>query len=269
MTDNLEELAKQVEGSSMSDKERDGLITHFASFITRSMNEGNSVQSLREQFFLNTPNLMGVSATMLVYIWDEAVQKAERSQNSQWARLSPVLKDSLGAVRSAQELEKWPFKIARATSIGELLRLTLALNDGRIVSMTMEIKELYSQQRFREQFTVATGRILDRIKPRAFDDFISGLEIEETRDTGTSTKDMIQDVLQRLVLKVTQSDTEEEAQESMKSKGMCMRGNILHFKISKLRNEFELKGIKPERLAQSLEDMGAERITKGVWAYKK
>lgn len=269
-TSTQEELAMQLAGEVLPEEEKKALLFQFTTYIKSCSSSGVGLPEIRQKFFDDIASKIPVSTTMLSYLWDEAVEKSSRALESVSARLAPSLKRSMEDVKSSAEMEKWPFRIIKATRIGELCRLTLDMeNRGAPVPMTMEIKDLYSQQRFREQFTVSTGMVLDRVKAKAFDSFISGLQIEETKDTGVSVKDMLTDVFTRVLGKMIQSDSEEEEAEAMKAKGMALSNGVLKFKLSKIKGEFELKGIKPERLAQSLEDMGAERISRGVWTWKK
>lgn len=265
-----EELAMQLAGEVLPEEEKTALISQFVVFIKGCLIYGVSMPEIRQRFFDEMASKIPVSTTILNYLWDEASEKSSHTLKSLSSQLTPSLKQTMENIKSSTELEKWPFCIIKASRIGELCRLTLNMeNRGAPVPMTMEIKDLYSQQRFREQFTVSTGMVLDRVKAKAFDSFISGLQIEETKDTGVSVKDMITDVFSRVLGKMISSDSEEEEAEAMKAKGMALSDGVLKFKLSKIKGEFELKGIKPERLAQSLEDMGAKRVSRGVWTWKK
>lgn len=260
-----EQLAQELEGSTLPDVERRALITMYERSIRSIIVSGGDIGLMRRKMLEGNVTL---SPTLFTFIWDEAEANVRRALGSAMAKISPQLRQTMDEVKAKAELDRWPFSIARATSIGDLLRLTLDI-DGALKPMTMEIKDLYSQQRFREQFTVATGRVLDRIKAKAFDTFISGLNIEQLKDTGTSSREIVQDVLARLDARVLDSSTEEEKDESLRSRGYSRHEGHLFFRISKFKNESELRGFKPERLAQALEDIGAEKVSRGVWRYKK
>lgn len=169
--------------------------------------------------------------------------------------------------RGDKDVNAWGFRIVKAKKIGELLRLTVLFEDGKTAPMTLDIKDLYAQMRFREQFTVATGRILKRIKVKEFEDVINSVDIEDVQDSGISLQDLLTDVLLSVKEKCIKIEKAEEIDETLRARGFCLFEDKLRFKMSKLRGEYDLKGVKPERLAQGLDDIGAKKINRGIYEW--
>lgn len=215
-------------------------------------------------------NLSFIKDETLLGIFDRESHALTDKRGSFTETTKTVVLEAVSEAKNKVELEKWPFRVLKASKIGDLLRLTLEMGpDGHWVPMTMEVKDMYSQQRFRERYTVATGLYLDRIKNAAFEEFLSKLDIEDIQDTGTSAAEMVQDVLDNQLMRVREAESEEEADESLRARGMTKRGGILRFRLNKLKNEYEIKQLKPNQLAQCLKDAGAKQSGRGVWEYKK
>lgn len=201
-------------------------------------------------------------------MWWDAVEKRKKEKGVMWSRIEPVIRESVREERAKKELEKWDFKVIKAQRIEERVRITVELTDGRVAFMTMEVKDLYSQVKFREAFTVGTNRMLERVKNPAFEQFLSQLDLQELKDTGTSLADIVLDVVTSLFNKMKESKTEEERVEAMKNRGFAKFGQYFWFKLTRLKAEPDLRTTRASALAQALQDLEAEMESKNIWKIK-
>ena len=87
------------------------------------------------------------------------------------------------------------------------------------------------------------------------------------KDTGVSAIEMVDEALRALTGKVREAKNEVEYKESMRLRGMVRWQGKLVFKMSKFRNEYELRGVKPTVIAQVLENLKCKIISRGVYEY--
>ena len=201
-------------------------------------------------------------------IFDTAVKKRKQEKGIFWSEIKPIVNQTITEVSSSRDLNKWAFTPIKTVRINDMLRMTIGFPDDPIPRyLQMEVKDLYNQNRFREAYTVGTNRIIERISKGAYDKFISAINIEEMKDTGVSAIEMVDEALRALTGKVREAKNEVEYKESMRLRGMVRWQGKLVFKMSKFRNEYELRGVKPTVIAQVLENLKCKIISRGVYEY--
>lgn len=250
--------------------ERHQVAISLAMMVANRATDGKDLDLKRETFRdLIRQKLEGTDPDDEEYqtIWATASAKIRKERGVMWSTLIPAMRQSLSEQSTRQELQKWNFKVLKAKRINELVRFTLEHEDGKLGTMQMEVKDMYQQNRFREAFTIGTNRILERIKTNAFETFIGSIAIDEMKDTGTSVYELIVDNLTLASTRVAESETLEEAEEAMRTRGYGKFQGILKFRITRFKNEYDLRGIKPAAIVQAIQDAGAYMSAKGVWEW--
>lgn len=227
---------------------------------------------MREVFFLTLQNMFedtNPNDPEYVSMWESAERKVREQRGVYWSRIDPLVKESIGKIENTRELGKWQFQVQSASRLNELLKLKIFFpSSSRARYMTIEVKDLYNQSKFLEAFTVGTNVLLERIKNKAYQEFLQQLNMVEAENTGTTSTEIVADVINQVSSRLSSSDTEEDAMQSVKTRGYGKYGGHLYFRIQRLRGELEIKGMKPSMVATILNELGAEIYQKSHYKIK-
>jgi len=201
-------------------------------------------------------------------IFDTAVEKRRKEKGVYWSEFKPVVQSTIAEVQTQRELRLWDFTVLRAVRVNEILKFSLQFPDGSLASMQMEMKDYYNQMRFREAFTFGTNKFLDKIKAKAFDEFIASVKIETLENTGASNQDMVEEALLACISRLRDSENEDELKESVRARGYGKMQGKLRFRMTKFKNEYDVKGIKAAVIIQVLNNLpGCVMVGRGVYEY--
>lgn len=190
-------------------------------------------------------------------LFESAARKVVKERGPEWAILQPAMRKAKKTAQVMEDLEEWPFKVLKATHVGDMLQLTVLVLD-RESTVMLRSADWQVQPKFRAAFFQATSLTLPAIRNKSFEAFIQTVEFTRQEGFGTSIAEDLLETLRAKAAGTRFKDGEGEHVEELRRRNFGRQGHTLYFRLNGLCQEPAMKVWSKSTIVLALENMRLE-----------